>query len=149
MLEIAMLVMGIVVLVRGRMSLSKTKEVRGSIARVVGLIMIAPVPIVVVYALATGKGAEDGPFGQLFVIELGAVLACFVLALIVAYSNAELKEDRSRGSRRRDPICDDDYDDRRRERGSRDDDYDDRRRDDDYHERPRRRDEDYDDRDRR
>jgi uncharacterized membrane protein len=148
MLEIIMLVMGIVVLVRGRLSLSKKKEVRGPIARLVGLIMIAPVPIVLGYAAVTGKGAGDGPFGELFVIELGAVLACFILALILAYANAELKEDQHRVDRRRGPVYDDDYDDRR-ERHPEDDDYDDRQREEDYHERPRRRDDEYDDRDRR
>lgn len=82
MLGLAMLVMGIVVLCRGRMPLSKKMEVRSPMARIVALILIAPFPIIFICAAA-----------QVYFVdaEIIMVLACLIIATVIAFLCAEPK----------------------------------------------------------
>ena len=161
-LEIASLVYGIITLVKGRFPVGKEKEVRGPAAYVVGLLLIAVVPVAVVLAVALNwDELQNGGGPQPFKFDLNtlqpdviAVFGCGGAALVVALATAKPK----RKPRRRRRVDDyDDYDDyedrpRRRRRDDLDDDYEDRprtrRRDeyDDEDDRPRRRRDDLDDR---
>jgi hypothetical protein len=163
-LEVLSLVYGIMTLVRGRFSLGKTKEVRGAPAYVIGVVLLATIPVAVVAAIiinfddiAKGNGPQPFQMNAKTVLpDVIGVVACWGTALVIAFAKAEPKVD----ERRR--LADDEYDDyedlpRRRRRRDLDDGQDDvprrRRADaDDYDDRPRRgrrSDEDEDDRPRR
>ena len=159
-LEIAAVVYGIMTLVRGRFNYGKTKEVRGAPAYVIGVILLATIPLAVVLYLVLNfddlqKGGQQ-PFqwGKLewkqVLPELIAVIVCWGSALIIAAIKAEPKEDDR--YRRREPA-DADYDDyvdrprRRRPESDYDETADDRQRPgDDWDDDRRRRRDDLDDR---
>jgi hypothetical protein len=166
-LEVLSVVFGIMTLVRGRFSLNKNKEVRGPWAYVIGVVLLATIPVAVVAAVILNFDALFQPGGpQPF--QLGkldwrtmlpdaiGVVGCWGTALLIAAIKGEPKID----ERRR--LGDDEYDDydddrpRRRSRYDDDDDVPRRRRADAYDDdddRPRRRryedDDDEDDRPRR
>lgn len=152
-LEIGLAIFGLIALVRGKMTLSKTKVVVGVPARLIGLLALTPLPIAFavgfVYAIVNGADAERmAKDNQLTLglieagIVIGVAILVFAIGAAVAISPQEA-ERRERGGRYEDDE-DDDYEDARpsRRREERDEDEDDR--DDD---RPRRRARDEDDRD--
>jgi hypothetical protein len=163
-LEVLSLVYGIMTLVRGRFAWGKHKEVRGAPAYVIGVVLLATIPVAVVVAIVLnfddimkGNGPQPFQLGQMnwrtVLPDVIAVFGCWGTALVIAAVKAEPK----RRPRRR--LADDEYDDydyeprpRRRRRES-DDDEDDiprrgrRREPEDYEDdRPRRPRDDLDDR---
>jgi hypothetical protein len=150
--EVLSLVYGIMTLVRGKFALGKTKEVRGAPAYVIGVVLLATIPVAVVLAIIMNfddimKGNQQGfQFGKLeaktILPDLIAVVGCWGTAFLIAFVKAEPKvDDRPRGRRFRDDEYDD-YEPGPRGRGRR---YADDEEEDD---RPRRRRYDDDDRDR-
>jgi hypothetical protein len=164
LIEIACLVFGIIILARGQVPLSSTKEVRGGPAYLIGLILIAIFPLALGIGFVVGfQRAQQGqPVNlqnmdmSLVLIDLGILGGCSLLALIIALATAQPRQRRKR--RRSDEERDyDDYTDRRdaddfgrRSRSEFDDEDDERPRrryeDDEDDDRPRRRD--WDDRER-
>jgi hypothetical protein len=158
-LEILSVVLGIMTLVRGRFSFGKTKEVRGGPAYLIGVILLATIPVAVVAAVILNFEALMQPGGppqfqwgkldwRTILPDVIGVVGCWGTALVIAAIKAEPKVD----ERRR--VADDEYDDYEdepRRRGDYDDEDDLPRRrrpdpeDDDDDDRPRRRD-DLDDR---
>jgi hypothetical protein len=153
-LEIALAVIGVMALIRGKMTLSKAKVVHGIPARLLGLLALTPLPVVLVVgvgyvALSDPKDpeqfAEDNKW-TLIAIEAGVVIAIAALVAVIGFSFATDPEEPPRRRVRDD--YDDEYEDddrpRRKTRAGRDDP------DDEYDDRPRRRrddnweDEDYD-----
>ena len=81
-LEIAMLIWGIVIMVTGKLKVSKTKEVRGMAARGLAVLLILPLPLIflagVIYGLmVAGSGKPADPL-VLTGIEVGILLFCAV-----------------------------------------------------------------------
>ena len=62
-IEIALIVVGILALARGRMTLSKTKVVVGAPARLLGLLALTPLPLAFmigfVYAISKGPDNDE------------------------------------------------------------------------------------------
>jgi hypothetical protein len=91
-LEIAMLIMGILAIVRGKVSLTKTLVVEGTAARIVGVIMILPLPlvfgVVILWGIASGARGKQLNENELrttgMFIEAGITIGCFLLALLIA-----------------------------------------------------------------
>jgi len=154
--EILSIVLGIMTLVRGRFSLGKEKEVRGAPAYLIGVVLLAIIPVgVVAFIILNFDDLMKGGGPQGFQVNAKAVLPdvigvvlCWGAVLINFFATAKPKVDERR------VVADeyDDFDDRPRRRRHRDDDDDDRPRrrprdpyDYDDDDRPRRRD-DLDDR---
>jgi hypothetical protein len=122
-LEIAMLIMGIVALIRGRFQLTRNRVCEGAGARLAGLIMILPLPLAFTVgfyiganAVASGKNFDAREWGpKLAMIEAGLIVGCFLLAALIALATGQEPErDEYRPRRRYDPRRDDDrYDDDR------------------------------------
>lgn len=129
LIEIACLVFGIIVLVRGRVPLSANKEVRGAPAYLVGLLLAAVFPLALLIGLVVGfQRAQNGqpvniqqPDLSLVLIDVGVVAGCGITALVIALATAQPKK-----NKRRRRAQEEDYDDYDRE-------------EDDEHDRPRRR----------
>jgi hypothetical protein len=154
--EILSIVLGIMTLVRGRFSLGKDKEVRGAPAYLIGVVLLAIIPVgVVAFIILNFDDLMKGGGPQGFQMNAKAVLPdvigvvlCWGTVLIIFFAKAKPKVD----ERRRVTGEYDDYDDdlpgRRRDHDDDDDrprrrprdpyDYDD--------DRPRRRGDDLDDR---
>jgi hypothetical protein len=85
-LEIAMLVWGIVVMVTGKLKVSKTKEVRGMAARGLALLMIAPLPLAFgvgfIYGVMNANAGQKIDTVTVTIVEVVIVLG-FALAAIV------------------------------------------------------------------
>jgi len=133
--EIAMLVVGLLALVRGRMTISKTKVVTGTAARLLGLLALTPLPVafaaVALYVAVSGVGdperfLEDNKL-TLMLIEAGVVIG---IAILVFGIGAAIGTDPARDR------PEDEEDDRPRRRARRDEDFEDGT---DEDERPRRR----------
>src|SRR5262245_20365085 len=90
-LEIVMLIMGLVALIRGRIQLAGSRSVEGPAARIAGMILMLPLPLAFAVgfylgaqAVATGKNVTSGQFQlTLVLIELGLLVGCFIVALLV------------------------------------------------------------------
>ncbi|HZT79177.1 MAG TPA: hypothetical protein VFA26_03075 [Gemmataceae bacterium] len=110
--EIAMLVMGIVALVKGRIPLTRTRVVEGTAARVVGLILMLPLPLALgfgfIYGVGIGVSAAQQGKSQIDpkeiekiqttakFVELGLIVGCALTAVVVGAVTArppKLKED--------------------------------------------------------
>ena len=94
--EIAMSVWGIVTLVKGRISLSKGKEITGTGAYLIGGLLAATLPVIfaigIVYGIIRGmQGQTDIPIGTIFV-DIGVValigIGCAILASVYGGENA-------------------------------------------------------------
>lgn len=101
-IEIALLVMGFLALVRGRMTLGKNRVVLGIPARMLGMLALAPLPVAFVlgvgYVLANAPAGQEEQFADengttLMVIEAAVVLstaaAIFALGTVMAVDPAE------------------------------------------------------------
>lgn len=88
---IAMLVGGIVALVKGEIALSKTKTVTGAKARIIGGIFILPLPLTVVLGFAygiylAGTGQQiDEESTALMVISFAPFLLCALLGIALGF----------------------------------------------------------------
>lgn len=97
-LEIGMLVAGILALAKGKLTFSKNRIVEGTAARVVGLILVLPLPlafgigVVIGFLTAFPHGVQRRPGGvqdfqdTLTLMELAIVLVCGVLAAVVGFA---------------------------------------------------------------
>jgi hypothetical protein len=120
--ELAMLILGLYALIAGKVSITSSLVVEGIPARIVGLLMIAPLPIAFCVGIIVGffRAMDNRPVdhfgfsGPIFLIELG-ILVFFLAAAIIVASIYRVPA----GSRRR--FRDEDDDDRL----ARDEDYDD------------------------
>ncbi len=133
---IGLAIFGVMTLVRGKMTISKTKVVVGIPARLLALVAFTPFPLALVIAIAyvaINAPADPERFAReqqltIALIEgacaVGVAIFVFAVGAMLAISPAEA-ERRERGSR----YEEDDYDDRRsrrRDQDSDDDDQDDR-----------------------
>jgi hypothetical protein len=118
-LEIACLVFGIVILAKGRVSLTARKEVRGGPAYVIGLLLIAVLPVAVTLGIVVGLNAAQNAGGgggfrlnpAFALIDLGVVVVLGLIALVVALVTAQPK----RKKKKRRSAEEEDYDDLDRE----------------------------------
>jgi hypothetical protein len=145
-LEILCLVYGIITLAKGKFPVGKTREVRGAPAYLIGVILLAIIPVgigafIILNWNDLAQGRQPDPFkfdAKTILPDVIAVFGCGGLAMLIALTNAKPKrEDRPR--RQRD--YDDEVDDRPRRRRHLDDEYDDdppRGRRDEYESRRRR-----------
>jgi hypothetical protein len=148
-LEIFCLVYGIITLVNGRFPVGKNKEVRAPAAYLVGMLLIAVVPVAIILGIALNwDDIKNGGGPQPFQFKLSTVLPDLIAvfgvggaAVVVALSTVQPKRRPKRRRRRVDDY--DDYEDRPRRRRYEDDELD----EDDDRPRPRRRRADYDDED--
>lgn len=95
MLEIILAIYGLYILVAGKMKLSATKVVEGAPARLISLIMIAPLPLsfavglaIGIMAAANGQDVNQMRF-MLLAIEVLIVIVCAIAAFSVAHSIAK------------------------------------------------------------
>jgi hypothetical protein len=99
--EIAMLVFGIIFLVRGKINLSRDKVVEGAMARLIGVILILPLPLAFLVGVMIGisKGMEAAKRGgqvqldpdtqmAIAITELAIIFGCLILALILMFATA-------------------------------------------------------------
>lgn len=145
-LQIGLAIFGLIALIRGKMTISKTKVVVGAPARLIGLLALVPIPLTLGVGMLIGiakvaeggnpeKIAEDNR-GLLMGVEIGIVIVIAILvfglgaALGVSPKEAERREragryddedgeyedDRPRRRRDRDEEDEDDRDDRPRRR---------------------------------
>jgi hypothetical protein len=156
-LEIGLAIYGIVALIKGRFSVSKTKAVSGLPARLLGLVCLTPLPLAVVAIMVYTAASTDVTNPQqveqwvqnnkmsITLVEAGVVIGVTILIFVVAALLAKPIEEVERAARR--PVReydDEDVDERprsRRARGEDDEDQPRRRRGvyDDEDDRPRRR----------
>jgi hypothetical protein len=95
-LEIAMLIWGIVALATGKFMVTRNKVVYGPMARVIGAILMLPLPVSFFIGILIGVGfaAQGKKFdmakAQVFSpIELGIVVLCFAAAMAIALATGK------------------------------------------------------------
>jgi hypothetical protein len=134
-IEIAMIVVGLLALVRGKMTISKNKVVTGAAARLLGLVALTPLPVafaaVALYVAVSGVGdperfVEDNKL-TIMLIEAGVVIGIAILVFGIGAAIGRPPEEKS------EEDDDDEYDRPRRRKRDEDDD------DDEEDDRPRRR----------
>jgi hypothetical protein len=94
--EIISLVFGIIAVATGKLTMSKTKIVRGAPARVAGIFLILPLPLALVagVVIAARFVAEGKVFdranlpGWVLAVEPAIFGVCFAIAMIIAIANA-------------------------------------------------------------
>ena len=96
-IEIAMLIFGIITLVRGNCTVSKTKVVRGTPARVIGILAVSilPAALVIGFAYGVSVGSRGGTIDikTAALIDVGVVLAALIPMIILSKKYAEAKEE--------------------------------------------------------
>ena len=102
--EIALFIVGIIVLVKGKFALSKEKVLTGTYARIVGVICIAILPIIIIVAFIAGIawGIVHGPgepFPMLIAVfidmgglEIGISVILTVTNILVNKQKKQLEE---------------------------------------------------------
>lgn len=136
-IEIAMIIVGLLALVRGRMTISKNKVVTGAAARLLGLVALTPLPVafagVALYVAASAPGdperfVEDNKFA-IMGIEAGVVIVIAILVFGIGAAIGRPPEDkrdddddRPRRRTRREEEDDEEEDDRPLRRKRHDDD---------------------------
>jgi hypothetical protein len=100
-IEIVLGVLGLILLLVGRLPLRPGRAVQGFAARLVGLLLMLPFPIA--YLVGYNIGADAALHGKkldltkeaprLALIEAGIIVACFVLAMVLALATAKPLED--------------------------------------------------------
>ncbi len=89
-LEILMLVFGIVTMITGKFTLTRSKIVRGTPARIVAGIMLLPLPLAlvvgvpIVATILAKRGDEDKARLIGTIVEASIVLICFIAAMTTA-----------------------------------------------------------------
>lgn len=90
-LEIGMLIAGILALVRGRVAWGKARAVTGPAARVIGVVLLLPIPLA--FAVGFAIGFESGLRGQqlsaadkefITLTEVVITVACLLVALAIS-----------------------------------------------------------------
>jgi hypothetical protein len=158
-LEIGLLIFGLIALIRGKMTLTKTKVVEGVPARLLGLLALTPLPIAILVGIGfvlvvapanpekAAKIADDNKL-TLALVEAGIVIFITVLVFgIGAAIGKNPEEARRKKKRRRDEeedYEDDEYEGARPRKRSRRDEEEDEYEEED---RPRKRSRQYDDED--
>lgn len=160
-LALGMLIFGIITLITGKFQITRNKSAYGAPARIVGVIMLLPLPLFFLtsFLLGVGIAATGGQVNQedmprlermLSIVAISLIMGCFGVGLAIALNYGVP----TRIQRRARDDDDDDFDDRpRRRRRDEEDEDDDRprrrpRADDGYDDdepRPRRRPPDDDD----
>ena len=88
-IEIAMIVMGIIAIFKGKLTISKTKVVTGWPARLLGLVCLAPLPIVflgaAIWAIVLNVNNDTAEVqvpatSSLVGLEIGTVIFCGAIA---------------------------------------------------------------------
>lgn len=95
--EIGMLIFGLVALVRGKLTLTKTRIVRGPMARVLGIVAMLPLPlsigvgVLIGFAMAVQhrRFVPDEWHGTFAIVEGGIIVACLVVVYALGWSFAE------------------------------------------------------------
>lgn len=93
--EIILLVMGIFALAGGKLTLSKTRVVRGTPARFLGILLMLPFPLSFVVGLAVGatmavRGSNlESLRWTLVFVELGILFGCVLLASVIGWRLAD------------------------------------------------------------
>jgi hypothetical protein len=123
---IAMIIVGLLALVRGKMTISKSKVVVGAPARLLGLLALTPYPIAIVAVLlyVASKGGQVGEDDQwtMTAIEGGIVIGMAILVFGIGAAVGITPEEAKRRERRASGRYDyddeeDELDDRPRKRG--------------------------------
>jgi hypothetical protein len=122
MCQIVMLIFGIITLIRGRFLLTRAKEVRGWPARIIGILVIAPLPICFMFGLVLGaflatmgKSFDDNDIRpSIQIVDVAIVASCFLSAIGIAIYFAEPIG--KKRSEQLDAVVPDDYDERFQER---------------------------------
>jgi hypothetical protein len=121
MIQIACLVFGIIILIKGRYKFSASKEVCGTPAYIVGVLLLAIFPTAFVTGVIIALIEEDDPApNQQFIdpkvllLDLGILIAYLLPALIISFVAAKPIE------RKRRFISRDNYDDYEREENAND-----------------------------
>jgi hypothetical protein len=125
--EIGMLIFGIIALVTGKFSLTRSRVVQGTAARIVGAVLVLPLPLGLLVGVVMGVGlginaAKQGKQGldqaelaklqpKITIIEGSLIAVCFFTALGIALATAKPPKKKRR---RRDE--DEEYDDEDRPR---------------------------------
>ena len=123
-MAIAMLVFGIIALVRGQFTLTRNKVVTGVPARIIGFILLLPLPLMLASGLLIGivfgiQGKQprmQDIQGTAVLLEIGIILGRMLIAVVIAAVTA-----RPPKRRRMPDDLDEDYDRRFREEDRRDD----------------------------
>lgn len=90
MLQIALAIVGIVILCTGKFKVSANKVVEGTAARLLALILLAPFPLAFILGMVVGgwAAAEGKPLEEirmvLMVIDVGVTLAAAIIAFTIA-----------------------------------------------------------------
>src|SRR5215831_8335583 len=106
-IEIAMLIVGILALVRGKLTISKTKVVEGTPARLLGILALTPLPaafLAIMAYIASQGPADPEKFAEekkwtLVGIEAAVVIGIAVLVFVIG---AAIATDPKKASRRED-----------------------------------------------
>jgi hypothetical protein len=92
MLQLALAIWGIIVLFTGKLKVTSRKQVEGTAARLLGLVMLAPLPVgfaiglgVGMWASVNGKSLDDI---RMPMLAVDVVLVLGVAALVVAVAQA-------------------------------------------------------------
>jgi hypothetical protein len=140
--EIALLIWGLVVLVRGRFT-SGRNEVEGAVARIIGVILMLPLPCALMLGLtigasmaASGKRVDLGKMLLFSLIDIGLIIMSLIAAYGIAMVASQPSTRKRRRRRRHVEDEDDEVSDRRPRRRRYEEDEDD---DEDDRDRPRRR----------
>jgi hypothetical protein len=97
LIDIAMLVFGIITLVRGRFLLTRAKEVRGWPARLIGVVLLLPFPLAFLAGIVLGAifvvQGQDVQGKDLELVTRGVgraiVVLCFLTAIGIAVAYAQ------------------------------------------------------------
>jgi len=93
-IEIALIVLGIMALVKGKIQLSKNRVVQGTPARLLAIVCFAPLPLAFMSGIAYGaylatQGGDLESHKWIFIaIEAGVVVACLALLFILGFALA-------------------------------------------------------------
>jgi hypothetical protein len=90
-IQIAMLVMGVIALIKGEIKLTRNKVVHRHAARLIGLVMIAPLPtqlfVGIVWGVILGlqgldpESIQERILSSAILVDLGITLGCALLAI--------------------------------------------------------------------
>jgi len=102
-LYVLMAVMGIYALAKNEIALTRTKVVSGVPARIIGVLLIVPLPlaiagfvIYVVFIADKDSLAQGNPLGASFLVTLVVLFFCVGTSLIIAFATSQPKQLRRR-----------------------------------------------------